>query len=476
VPPPAWTPDGPDLVIHGENLEAVRALPDGAFQLIYLDPPFNTGRTQERQNMTVARRADPDPAPDVDAAVADTAGAAAPASSSASAALAPASTATPEPVRPPGARLGFQGRSYDSVKGLLYGFDDSFADYWDFLEPRLIEAWRLLDPTGTLYLHLDYREVHYAKVVLDALFGRRSFLNEIVWAYDYGAKSRRRWPAKHDTILVYVKDPIRYRFDSEGVDREPYMAPGLVTPEKRERGKLPTDVWWHTIVSPTGREKTGYATQKPLGVLRRIVQASSRPGDWVLDFFAGSGTTGAAARELGRRFVLVDENPQALEVMRTRLAGGGTVFVAPGIDGDMRPVAPSEGMPEAEVTAASASAPASRKKPTAKTATKAKATSTTTKAGAKATSRTKPASTSKTGSTAKATAETEPEAPTADVGAQAAPGPVSAPAPRPKPKPRPRPRPTPAPAPAPEAEPASTHAMTTTAQPTPLDADAPPGR
>jgi len=345
VPQPAWTPDGPDLVIHGENLEAVRALPDGAFQLIYLDPPFNTGRTQERQNLTVTRTPDPavdaatavsadpasgtdptsgtDPASGADAAAGTGAEETAPA-------LAPASTATPEPARPPGARVGFQGRSYDSVKGLLYGFDDSFADYWEFLEPRLIEAWRLLDPTGTLYLHLDYREVHYAKVVLDALFGRRSFLNEIVWAYDYGAKSRRRWPAKHDTILVYVKDPLRYRFDSAEVDREPYMAPGLVTPEKRERGKLPTDVWWHTIVSPTGREKTGYATQKPLGVLRRIVQASSRPGDWVLDFFAGSGTTGAAARELGRRFVLVDENPQALEVMRARLHGGGTVFVTPG--------------------------------------------------------------------------------------------------------------------------------------------------
>lgn len=377
MPQPAWTPDGPDLVIHAENLEAVRALPDGAFQLIYLDPPFNTGRTQERQNLTVTRTPDPAADPDADAesevvadpatdaeaevvpattldaavphapnAAPDTSFAPAPDAAPGAAAepatpvaLAPASTATPERVRPPGARLGFHGRSYDSVKGMLYGFDDSFADYWDFLEPRLIEAWRLLDPTGTLYLHLDYREVHYAKVVLDALFGRRSFLNEIVWAYDYGAKSRRRWPAKHDTILVYVKDPVRYRFDSEGVDREPYMAPGLVTPEKRERGKLPTDVWWHTIVSPTGREKTGYATQKPLGVLRRIVQASSRPGDWVLDFFAGSGTTGAAARELGRRFVLVDENPQAIEVMRARLAGGGTVFVEPETEPEPDPVA-----------------------------------------------------------------------------------------------------------------------------------------
>jgi site-specific DNA-methyltransferase (adenine-specific) len=168
-------------------------------------------------------------------------------------------------------------------------------------------------------LHLDYREAHYAKVVLDALFGREHFLNEIIWAYDYGARSKSRWPAKHDTILVYVKNPAHYFFDSEGVDREPYMAPGLVTAEKVERGKLPTDVWWHTIVSPTGKEKTGYATQKPEGILRRIIQASSEPGDWVLDFFAGSGTTGAVATALDRRFVLVDANPDAVSVMRTRL-------------------------------------------------------------------------------------------------------------------------------------------------------------
>ncbi|MDR3106957.1 MAG: site-specific DNA-methyltransferase, partial [Bifidobacteriaceae bacterium] len=195
-----------------------------------------------------------------------------------------------------------------------------FADYWAFLEPRLAEAWRLLTGDGTLYLHLDYREVHYAKVLLDALFGRDCFLNEIIWAYDYGSRSKSRWPAKHDNILVYVKDPKNYVFAADAVDREPYMAPGLVTPEKAARGKLPTDVWWHTIVSPTGREKTGYATQKPEGVLRRIVQASSRPGDWVADFFAGSGTTGAVAGGLGRRFVLADSNPEAIAVMRRRLA------------------------------------------------------------------------------------------------------------------------------------------------------------
>jgi len=271
-----WTPDGPNLVIAGDNLPAIGALPDTSFRLVYLDPPFNTGRTQSRQAITTKR----------------------------------SST---------GARTGFKGQSYETIKGTLTRYDDRFADYWEFLEPRLIEAWRLLDERGTLYLHLDYREAHYAKVVLDALFGRDNFLNELIWAYDYGARATRKWPAKHDTILVYVKDPKKYYFDNEAVDREPYMAPGLVTPEKAALGKLPTDVWWHTIVSPTGREKTGYATQKPEGIVRRIIQASSAPGDWVLDFFAGSGTTGAVAAALDRRFVLVDENPDAITVMRERL-------------------------------------------------------------------------------------------------------------------------------------------------------------
>ena len=277
-----WTSEGPDLVVEGDNLPALAQLPDASFQLIYIDPPFNTGRTQTRQSLTTVR----------------TKG---------------------------GSRTGFKGQTYETIKGLLYSYDDDFADYWDFLEPRLEEAWRLLHDTGTLYLHLDFREVHYAKVVLDALFGRECFLNEIIWAYDYGARASRKWPAKHDTILVYVKNPGAYFFDNESVDREPYMAPSLVTAEKAERGKLPTDVWWHTIVSPTGKEKTGYATQKPEGVLRRIVQASSAPGDWVLDFFAGSGTTGAVAASLGRRYLLIDENPDAVAVMRTRLPAD-TVF------------------------------------------------------------------------------------------------------------------------------------------------------
>ncbi len=280
---PVWSSDGPDLIVHAENLAFLRTLPDESFRLIYIDPPFNTGRSQERRPIRTVRSET-------------------------------------------GTRTGFAGRSYDTVRGTTLRYADSFVEYWEFLEPRLQEAWRLLTPDGTLYLHLDYREVHYAKVLLDALFGRDCFLNEIIWAYDFGGRAKGRWPAKHDNILVYVKNPADYVFDSAEVDREPYMAPGLVTPEKVALGKLPTDVWWHTIVSPTGKEKTGYPTQKPVGILRRIIAASSRPGDWVLDFFAGSGTTGAAASTLGRRFLLVDESPDAVRVMSDRLSLAPTIY------------------------------------------------------------------------------------------------------------------------------------------------------
>jgi site-specific DNA-methyltransferase (adenine-specific) len=265
-----------NAIYFGDNLDVLPRLPDGRFQIAYADPPFNTGKRQTRRTLE---------------AVADESG----------------------------DRTGFKGRRYATRLLNESSYRDSFDDYLGFLEPRLRECRRLLHETGTLYLHLDYREAHYVKLLCDELFGRECFLNEIVWAYDYGARAKRRWPAKHDTILVYVKDPERYHFDSEAVDREPYMAPGLVTAEKAARGKLPTDVWWHTIVSPTGREKTGYPTQKPVGVLRRIVQASSREGDWCLDPFAGSGTLGAAAAELGRRYVLVDSNPEAVRVMEERL-------------------------------------------------------------------------------------------------------------------------------------------------------------
>jgi site-specific DNA-methyltransferase (adenine-specific) len=275
-----YVSDSKNLVLFGDNLEHLKKMADESVQLIYIDPPFNTGRRQTRGKSTTTR------------------------------------TET-------GSRVGFKGQRYEIVRETVLGYDDEFADYWSFLEPRLEEAWRLLNETGTLYLHLDYREAHYAKVLLDALFGRENFLNEIIWAYDYGAKSKSRWPAKHDTILVYVKNPEKYYFDSAAVDREPYMAPGLVTAEKIEKGKLPTDVWWHTIVSPTGTEKTGYPTQKPIGILRRIIQASSKPGDLVLDFFGGSGTTGFVAAQLDRRFILMDRNTEAIEVMRARFASAG---------------------------------------------------------------------------------------------------------------------------------------------------------
>jgi site-specific DNA-methyltransferase (adenine-specific) len=267
-----------DLVIAGDNARVLERLPAGTFDLIYVDPPFNTGRAQSRRTMT---------------AVAD-----------------PAAT-----------RVGFGGRRYRSQLLQRLAYDDQFDDYLGFLEPRLARARELLAPHGTLYFHIDYREAHYCKLLLDELFGRDAFLNEIIWAYDYGAKPRRRWPAKHDTILAYVRTPGAHHFDADAVDREPYMAPGLVSAEKAARGKRPTDVWFHTIVPTNGAEKTGYPTQKPVGVVRRLVAASSRPGGWCLDPFAGSGTLGAVCRELGRHFVLVDSNPVAIEVMRERLDG-----------------------------------------------------------------------------------------------------------------------------------------------------------
>jgi site-specific DNA-methyltransferase (adenine-specific) len=265
-----------DLILFGDNLELLPGFADESFQLVYIDPPFNTGGRQRRRTLETTAAADGD-------------------------------------------RVGFQGRRYATRLLAESSYRDSFDDYLAFLEPRLLEARRLLTASGTLYFHIDYREAHYCKLLLDELFGRECFLNEIIWAYDYGARTRRRWPAKHNTILVYVKDPEAYYFDSETVDREPYMAPGLVTPAQAARGKLPTDVWWHTIVSPTGSEKTGYPTQKPEGIVRRMVQASTRPGDWCLDFFAGSGTLGAVAAKLGRRFVLIDSNPEAVRVASERL-------------------------------------------------------------------------------------------------------------------------------------------------------------
>ena len=268
-------------VVHGNNLDALRELEAGSVELIYVDPPFNTGRRQSRPRMKTVR----DEAGD---------------------------------------RVGFGGRRYrtELVSGEKAGagYGDRFDDFIGFLRPRMEEAYRVLSVTGSLFFHIDYREVHYCKVMLDEIFGRECFQNEIIWAYDYGARSTKRWPAKHDNILWYTRDPQRYTFNLSECDRIPYMAPELVGPEKAARGKTPTDVWWHTIVSPTGKEKTGYATQKPLGILERIVKVHSNAGDLVLDFFAGSGTTGEAAAKNGRRFLLVDENAEAIRVMKKRLA------------------------------------------------------------------------------------------------------------------------------------------------------------
>jgi site-specific DNA-methyltransferase (adenine-specific) len=272
-----------DAIRLGDNLGILRELPDASVQLVYMDPPYNTGRRQVRRTLE------------------------------ASAAAGPAG----------GDRTGFGGRRYATRLLRESSYADAFEDYLGFLEPRLAEVRRVLARTGTLYFHIDYREAHYCKLLLDELFGRECFLNELIWAYDYGAKPRRRWPQKHDTILVYVRDPDAYLFDADAVDREPYMAPGLVTPEQRERGKRPTSVMWHTIVSPTGREKTGYPTQKPEALLRRFVQASSAPGDLCLDPFAGSGTLGAVAAALGRRYLLIDTNPEAVAIMCERLRRTG---------------------------------------------------------------------------------------------------------------------------------------------------------
>ena len=271
-------------IVHGDNLEALRRMETGSVALIYIDPPFNTGRRQTRLRMKTVQ----DDAGD---------------------------------------RVGFGGRRYrtelvdraERPVDEIAGYADRFDDFLGFLRPRLVEAHRVLAPTGSLFFHIDYREVHYCKVMLDQIFGRESFQNEIIWAYDYGARATKRWPAKHDTILWYTRDPERYTFNLEASDRIPYMAPGLVGAEKAARGKTPTDVWWHTIVSPTGKEKTGYATQKPLGILGRIVREHSNPGDLVLDFFAGSGTAGAAAAKNGRAFCMVDESAEAVAVMEKRL-------------------------------------------------------------------------------------------------------------------------------------------------------------
>lgn len=265
-------------VILADNLSVLQSMPDACIDLIYIDPPFNTGKQQTRLHLKTEQSETGD-------------------------------------------RTGFQGKRYQTVKVGSRSYTDMYDDYLAFLEPRLQQAHRVLKPHGSLYFHIDYREVHYCKVLLDQVFGRESFINEIIWAYDYGARTRKKWPPKHDNILWYAKDPQQYTFNYDAIDRIPYLSPGLVGPEKAARGKTPTDTWWHTIVPTNGSEKTGYPTQKPLGIIRRIITASSNPGDMVMDFFAGSGTVGAVCLELDRDFILVDNNSQAFEVIKKRFTG-----------------------------------------------------------------------------------------------------------------------------------------------------------
>jgi site-specific DNA-methyltransferase (adenine-specific) len=266
-----------NTIYFGDNLPILQSMSSDSVDLIYIDPPFNTGKTQARTQIRIERNENGD-------------------------------------------RTGFAGHRYDTIKIGSKSYADIFDDYLAFLEPRLNEAYRLLKTTGSLYFHIDYREVHYCKILLDAIFGRECFLNEIIWAYDYGGRAKNRWPAKHDNILLYVKDPDNYTFNQDAVDRIPYMAPGLVGETKAASGKLPTDTWWHTIVPTNGKEKTGYPTQKPLGIIRRIILASSNPGDVVLDFFAGSGTIGDACIELNRQFLLIDNNLSAIDTMVRRFS------------------------------------------------------------------------------------------------------------------------------------------------------------
>jgi site-specific DNA-methyltransferase (adenine-specific) len=265
-----------DLLVEGDNADVLPLLPRGAFDLVYVDPPFNTG-ARRRGGRTKA-------------------------------------------VRDAAAPAGFGGHGYRRTRPEGPAYADAFDDYAGWLVPRLVAAHALLAEHGSLYVHLDQREVHYVKVALDAALGRERFLSEVVWAYDYGGKPRDRWAPKHDTVLVYVATPGRHHFDPDAIDRVPYLAPKLAGPEKAARGKLPTDVHWQTIVPTNGRERTGYPTQKPEGLLRRFVQASSRPGGWCLDCFAGSGTLGAVAEALGRRYVLVDSSAEAIAVAGARLS------------------------------------------------------------------------------------------------------------------------------------------------------------
>lgn len=255
-------------LILGDALQALAAVPSGTVDLIYTDPPFGTGKVQR---MRRTRRGE----------------------------------ALPEQS---------------------YADDLPFPEYLAWLRTCVGEMHRVLTDTGSIYLHLDWRATHHARMMLDDIFGVDRFLNEIIWAYDFGGRARDRWARKHDNILWYAKGP-EWTFNREAVDRIPYMSPGLVGTEKAALGKVPTDTWWMTVVPTSGTERTGYPTQKPLKLAERIIVASSNPTDLVADFFAGSGTTAVAAAKHGRRFLACDSNPEAVRITEERLRAVRAKFI-----------------------------------------------------------------------------------------------------------------------------------------------------
>ncbi len=260
---------GANKIACGDNLAFMSTLPDAHCELVYADPPFFTGRNHTQANG--------------------------------------------------------QHRVRDCWPGGMRG-------YLEFLRPRLEQMRRLLTPSGTLYVHLDWHAVHYVKLLLDDIFGYDHFLNEIIWSYRTGGRSTRWFARKHDTILVYARCRGRQKFNLQREGR--FRTDGLNydetgRPYKQTRagrlyfhpdGPAMTDVWEIPFLSTVSLERTGYPTQKPESLLERIITAATDPGDRVGDFFCGSGTTLAVAQRLGRDWIGCDLSPKAVRLARRRLA------------------------------------------------------------------------------------------------------------------------------------------------------------
>ena len=232
------------------------------------------------------------------------------------------------------------GRGEDSRNPKEWQLAEGYPDHWtdlnaylDMLYPRLSLMYRLLAPTGTLYLHLDWHASAYARLILDEIFGSDRLLNEIVWIYHGPSPIRSAFNRKHDTILIYTKSD-EYTFNVDEV-RQPYDPTTIKTfasspkagfgkiPDLK-RGKVPEDWWYFPVVARLHLERSGYPTQKPEALLERIIRASSNPGDWVADFFCGSGTTAVVTARLGRHYIASDQSFRAIHTSRTRLIQAGS--------------------------------------------------------------------------------------------------------------------------------------------------------